>query len=325
MYLVSEKVATRIASNLVSVETTIPMMEAVFAELDKGEVELLPVTITRGPAVGTTFGAKGCIIRSMGLFGFKLGSYWPTNAALGLPGHGSTTILFDPETGFPMAIIGAKHISAIRTAALDAIAIRQLSRPDSQTLAIVGCGYQAWHEYLAARAVRPIDRVLVWGRNPDSAAAFAHRVFREHGIAAEAAALETAVASADIVITATPSSIPLVEKAWVRPGTHISAMGADTKGKQELTVDLVGNATLYADIVEQSVTIGEFKAAFAAGLIGREAITPIGKVMSGPMQARTSDDITIFDSSGTAFQDLVIAKAVLDTALSEGLAVSIDA
>ncbi len=320
MYLISEKVA----STVVSIEAAIPLMEAVFTAFENGDVEHLPVTITTGFTAGSTFGAKGCIIRSMRLFGFKLGCYFPDNPSRGYPSHGSTTILLDPDSGFPMATIGAKHLSAIRTAALDAIAIRQLSRPDSRVLAIVGCGKQAWQDFLAARLVRPIEQVLVWGRAPAAAAAFARRVTEESGLSAEASQLEDAVRQADIVITATPSTQPLIEGRWVRPGTHLSAMGADTRGKQELAAELVGQARLFADLVEQSITIGEFKAAFAAGLIGRESITPVGRVLRGMVPPRADDDITIFDSSGTAAQDLMVAKVVMDAAVAAGLAVVFD-
>ncbi len=320
MYLISEKVAAA----LVSIEAAIPLMESAFIDMEKGGVEHLPLAMATGPAAGSSFGAKGCIVRSMGLFGFKLGGYWPSNPSMGLPAHASTTILLDPKCGFPLAVIGAKHLSAIRTAALDAIAIRRLSRPDSQTVAIIGGGKQGWQEFLAARAVRPITRVLVWSRNPAMATAFAERVSSECSIAAEAVELETAVKAADIVITATSSTAPLVERSWVRPGTHVSAIGASNKRQQELATDLVGSSKLYADIVEQSITIGEFRTAFAQGLIGREAITPIGTVIHGTNPLRSPDDVTIFDTSGAALQDLAIAKVALDAAIERGLAVVFD-
>jgi alanine dehydrogenase len=320
VYLISEKTA----SGVVSIEAAIPLMEQVFAAFEGGGVEHLPVTITTGFTADSTFGAKGCIIRSMGIFGFKIGCYFPDNPTRGFPSHGSTTILLDPDSGFPMAMIGAKHLSAIRTAALDAVAIRHLSRPDSRTLAVIGCGKQAWQDFLAARLVRPIERVLAWSRTPSAADAFARRVTAEAGLSAESCGLESAVRAADIVITATPSATALVEQDWVRPGTHISAMGADTKGKQELSPALVVASRLFADLVEQSITIGEFKAAFNDGLICREAITPIGRVLQGLVPPRSEADITIFDSSGTAAQDLVVAKVVMDAAIASGQAVIFD-
>lgn len=320
MYLISEKVA----ATLVSIEAAIPLMEAAFIDLEKGGVEHLPLAMATGPEAGSSFGAKGCIVRSMGLFGFKLGGYWPGNPSMGLPAHASTTILLDPKCGFPMAVIGAKHLSAVRTAALDAIAIRRLSRPDSQTVAIIGGGKQGWQEFLAARPVRPVTRVLVWSRSPATARAFAERVSNEYGIAAKAVELEAAVRAADIVITATSSTAPLVERSWVRPGTHVSAIGASNKQQQELATDLVAGSRLYADIVEQSITIGEFRTAFAQGLIGRGDITPIGTVVQGTNPLRSPGDITIFDTSGAALQDLAIAKVALDAAIEQGLAAVFD-
>lgn len=320
MYLITEKVA----ASVVSIPATIPLMEAAFIELEKGTVELLPLAMAPGMAPGSSFGAKGCIMRSMDLLGFKLGGYWPGNPAMGLPAHASTTILLNPKSGLPMAIIGAKHLSAVRTAALDAIAIRLLSRPESQTLAIIGAGKQAWQEFLAACAVRPIRRLLIWSRTPATAEAFARRACDDHGIAAQATQLEAAVRPADIVITATSSRVPLVERDWVRPGTHISAIGASNASQQELATELVACSRLYADVVRQSVTIGEFRTAFARNLIEQANIIPIGTIIRNAKRRRKTDEVTIFDSSGAAFQDLIIAKVAMDAAIAQGLALLID-
>lgn len=320
MYIISEQVAASIGS----VEATIPLVERAFADLARGDASLLPIAIGKGLDPSTSFGAKGGTIRGLGLIGVKIGSYFPDNGDKGLLAHGSTTVLLDPDTGVPVALIGAVCLSAIRTAALDAIAVRLLSRPDSSSLALIGTGYQAWWDLSAIIAVRPIERLLVWNRTRASAEQFAIRASREYGIDAQAVDIETAVSNADIIVTATASRDALVERNWVRAGTHISAIGADNPGKQELATDLVGASTLYADLTEQSITLGEFEAAYEQGLVKQSEITPIGAVIVGDASGRATDEITIFDTSGTALQDLAIAKVVLETALAQNLTVMID-
>lgn len=320
MHIISEDVA----ATAVTVADVIPLMEQAFQSLESGSVELLPVVIGKGFDENSVYGVKGGLVRDLRVYGFKFGSYMPSNPAKGLKGHGSTTVLLDPDTGFPMAMIGAKTLSAIRAAALDAIAIRRLARRDARTLAVIGAGNQAMWEVEAALASRSIELILIANRSMDKAIAFAAEMSQRHGVSAIAVSHERAVSSADIVITATASPIPVVETGWVRPGTHISAMGADIDGKQELQATLVKSATLYTDIIEQSVTIGEYQEAFERGVIKRSDITPIGTIIDRDFARVSDQEITLFESSGTALQDLVVAQVVLDAAIAKGLTIEID-
>lgn len=297
----------------VSLADAIELVEQVFIADHRGEAEIFPVVLGHGSDPSSRFSMKGGLIRPLGAVGLKVGTYWPANRPRGLESHGSTTLLLDDETGVPRAIVGATHLTALRTAAADGVATRALSRPESATLAVVGAGHQAWFEMLAILEVRPIRNIGIWSRSPDDASAFAERATRETGLDVYAGSLEDICQSADIIVTATAASEPLVRRGWVRRGTHISAMGADTQGKQELDPHLVGMARLFADSVSQSVSIGEFEAAATAGLVGTGSITPIGAVLSGDKPGRISDDdITIFDSSGIALQDLAIAVQALN-------------
>jgi ornithine cyclodeaminase len=190
---------------------------------------------------------------------------------------------------------------------------------------LVGAGHQAWFELKAACAVRPIRRVLVWNRTPIAAEIFARRVREDLRIEASAADLRSAVEAADIVIASTAAREPLVSCEWVRPGTHISAMGSDAVGKGELSPGLIRQGRLFCDVVDQAITLGDFESAFLAGLIDRNDIVPLGAVITGDKPGRTSEaDITIFDSSGTALQDLAIGGLVLSKAVAQGLAEQID-
>ncbi|MEO7682194.1 MAG: ornithine cyclodeaminase family protein, partial [Sphingomonas sp.] len=206
----------------------IDAVERVFVQLHRGEAEICPVVLGRGTDRANLFSVKGGAIDSSALVGVKIGTYWPGNRQRGQRAHASTTLLLDPATGLPHALIAASHLTALRTAASDGVAIRHLSRPESSSLALIGAGHQAWFELMAACAVRPIRRLRVWSRRLADAEYLAERAQRETGIPDCARAdLPDAISSADIVVTVTAAREALVQREWVKPGTHISAMGSD--------------------------------------------------------------------------------------------------
>jgi ornithine cyclodeaminase len=313
MFFVSEAIAARVVSMVDAIE----VVEDVFRQLFRGEARAYPAVMAKGPSVAELFGVKCGALDKGAIYGAKLGSYWPGNRDSGLPAHASSTLLLEAETGFPKALVAATYLTSLRTAAANGAAIRHLSRADSHSVGIVGAGHQAWFELQAAIAVRPIDRVRIWNRNMPEAERFAERVRRELGIQDVGASdLESAVKTADIVVTVTAARQPLVLREWVQPGTHISAMGSDAPGKQELDVSLVASARLFTDLVEQSVTLGEFEAAIKESLIRQEDICALGAVIDGSARGRIErDDITIFDSSGIGLQDLAIGSLALERVL----------
>lgn len=312
------------ARDLVTLDDAIAAVEAGFASLARGEAVMFPPLVAHGSDPSNRFGAKAGVDLALRRPGVKIGAYWPRNPDAGRPAHGSTTLLLDDETGRPNALVAATHLNALRTAAADAVAVRWLARPDARHVAVVGVGNQAWFDLAAVRRVRPVERVLVWGRNDARAADFARRCAGD-GLDAEASDLETAVRTADIVITATASREPLIRHAWLRPGAHISAMGADGRGKQELEVEIVGTAACFADLPEQSVVIGEFQHAFAAGRLDRAAIRSLGDVVEGRAEGRAHrDQLTVFDSSGVALQDIAVAALAVERARERGMGRTID-
>lgn len=241
------------------------------------------------------------------LAGLKIGSYFPTNDRLGLPRHDSVILLFDQTSGRIGAIVEAGTLNAYRTAAADAVATDILARKDASTVALFGTGHQAGYEALALSQIRPLERILVVGRDPVRTQSFA-RQLQSQGLPAEMSRAEQACASADIIVTATIATAPLFQAGWVRAGTHISSMGSDATGKQELPPALFHEAKLFCDLPEQSRRIGEFQHADA-----KLRLTAIGDVLSGKTRGRVSaDDITIFDSSGISLQDLYVAQAIIE-------------
>jgi ornithine cyclodeaminase len=259
-----------------------------------------PVVIGHGSDSANRFTVKSG--SAPGVAGLKVGSYWPGNADKGQPRHNSTILLIEQSSGRIGAVIEAGKVNAYRTAAANAVATKVLARADSKTLALIGTGHQARYEVEAIARILPIDKVLVVGRSQGSANAMADFLISK-GMNAEVASPEAACREADIVVTATTAHAPLFDAAWIRPGTHISSMGSDAIGKQELPPELFARARLFCDLPEQSRRIGEFQHASPDA-----AITAIGSVLDGSAQGRASGhDITIFDSSGLAIQDLYIA------------------
>ena len=319
MKFVSEGVAGRV----VGMGEAIAAVEAMFMEYGRGLAEVFPVAQGRGAEADTSFSVKSGLIAGSRKVGLKVGSYWPGNRARGLAAHASTTLLLDPDTGYPEALVAASHLTCLRTAASDAVAVKHLSRPDSRTLAVFGAGHQAWFEVLAVREVRPIERVFVVNRSGRAAEEFARRIGEDLGLEAFAAKAEEALAGADIAVTVTASRGPLFAAGLVRPGTHVSAMGADQPGKQELDAALVARASLFADVVGQSLSIGEYEAAFKAGLVTEERITPIGAVLNGAPGRVSGEQITVYDSSGMALQDLAVASLALRRAEEMGLVMTV--
>lgn len=278
-----------------------------------GSGSVNPVVIGRGLNDGETFSMKSGLLRGLPAVGLKVGGYWPGNDAQGLPRHQSAILLLDPASGRLMAVVEGGALNGLRTAAADAVAASVLARADAATLAIFGAGKQALHEVRAICDVRPIRRIFVTSRNATSADAMSAtlRGVLPPEIQVVSADAEHAARNADILVTATPARAPLFDAAWVRPGTHVASMGSDQAGKQELPPALFPRARLFCDLPQQAVVIGEMQHAKAL-VEGGQSLVAIGDVLRGTAAGRLSDDeITIFDSSGIALQDLAIAAAVL--------------
>lgn len=276
------------------------------AFLAAASAQTFPVVIARGAGPDESFSLKSG--SSTDLAGVKIGSYWPRADAKSLPRHASTVILLDQDTGRVSAVVETATANAYRTAAADALAVQALARSDASVLAVFGTGHQAMFEVRAVTRVRAIDRVMVVGRREGAAEAMARRLGEELGVPCEAADPRAACAAADIIVTATTARVPLFEADWVRPGTHVSAMGADQRGKHELPVALYDRARLFCDLPEQSLRIGEFQHTPPG-----TAPTALGAVLVEPARGRAHPgEITIFDSSGIAMQDLALAAALLE-------------
>jgi len=295
-----------------SVAVAFDAAQAVFASLAADTASVYESVRNPTGHRGALFGNKSGFDRPSMTLGLKAGGYWPENGGHDLPCHQSVTVLFDPETGRPLAGVSGNRLTAMRTAAAAAVSVDRLARQDVRTLGVVGAGVQAPFHVRAACAVRGFERILIWNRSGSRADALAAEV-ADAAPEVRVADLDAVVAGADVLITLLSSFEPVVDPAALPAGAHVAAMGTDTQGKQELDVGFASRASLFTDNVTQSVTIGEFQHAVAAGLTAADAIVPLADVFAGTHPGRRSvDEITVYDGTGIGLQDLLAARAVLD-------------
>ena len=224
-------------------------------------------------------------------------------------------VVLSSETGRVQAVLlDNGYLTDVRTAAAGGVAARHLSRPDSRCAAIFGAGLQARMQLQALRLVRPIDSAVIWARDPAKAQALAAEMDGAGLRVMAEPDPERAAGMADIIVTTTPARQPILRAEWLRPGQHVTAMGSDQAGKNELDPHCLDRADLYvADRVSQTRALGELRAALAAGLIADDAVVPeLGEIIAGTRPGRTApDQITIADLTGTGIQDTAIATHAL--------------
>lgn len=263
---------------------------------------------------GRVFGIMPGAMGAHAPFGAKLISVFPENFARGIQSHQGLVILFDPETGAPVCAVHAGEVTAIRTAAASAVATDALARKDARRLALLGYGEQAQTHARAIRKVRNFESIVVWGRSPERAQAFARRMQMEFRLlVTPAATVQEAVADADIICTVTSAPEPILKGEWVRPGTHVNVVGSSYAGPAEIDNDLVVRSRFIVDSREGVLNQGaEFLRAKQAGLIGDDHIVAeIGEVLVGKIEGRRSaEEITVYKSLGHIVQDLATAWAL---------------
>jgi len=279
----------------------------------------LPVPGTNGE-----FHVKTAWVEGVPFVAVKVASGFYDNPALGLPTGSGLMALFDAATGMPVALLFDNgFLTDIRTGAAGAVAAEQLARQSITTVGVIGSGVQARQQVRCLREVRPFRRLLAWSPDGIGLESYCAEMRAALGITATVAAdAEHVCREADVLITATPSRAPLVRAAWLRPGMHITALGSDTPGKQELEAECLVRADLIVvDRFEQCARFGELSHALGRGLISESAVWgQLGELVAGHKPGRTSDDqITICDLTGVGFQDTAIAALAWARAQQEGL------
>lgn len=264
-----------------------------------------------------------CFIRGMDESGVKNVNVHPDNPRkFGLPTVMALIELVDPQTGFPISVMDGTWITNIRTGAAAAVATKYLAREDSEILGLIGAGVQAAAGLEAINEVMDVKEVKVSCRTCQSRENFAEKASKKYGIKVKAVdTIKEAVRGSDVLLTTTPSHEPVVKSKWVDNGTHINAMGADAPGKQELDSHVLQKAKIFIDCWDQASHSGEINIPVHEGLIKRSDIMgKIGDVILGTVSGRTShDEITIFDSTGLAVQDIVTAWNVYEKAIKKDI------
>ncbi|MBV9080819.1 MAG: ornithine cyclodeaminase family protein, partial [Elusimicrobia bacterium] len=240
----------------------------------------------------------------------------PSNPDKGLPAVAGIMELADVKTGLPLALMAAGNLTAIRTGAAGGLAAKTLARPDSKTVGLIGCGRQARTQLEALLIHFKIERVLAWGKTVEESKAFCDAC-ASMGPKFQSAASVQEACQADILVTTTPVRSPVVKDGYVKPGTHINAIGADAAGKQELDIALLRRSRVVVDDWGQASHAGEINVAVSKDNYRREDIAgQLGEILTGKKKGRTSpQDITIFDSTGLAIQDVAVARIVYDKAV----------
>lgn len=315
--------------NQQEVARLLPMPECIDAmaqalqALASGEV-LLPLRqVVRLPEREAALASMPAYSRPLRAIGVKVITVFPNNRGTPYDSHQGAVLLFEAEHGSLRAIVDATEVTAIRTAAVSAVATRLLAREDAGDLAILGSGVQARTHLEAMLHVRKIRRIRVWSRTLEHARAFAEREAKRHGVEIEVVnSARGAVKGADLICTATSSREPVLKGEWVSPGAHINAVGASVPTARELDTALVKKARLFVDRRESALNeAGEFLIAKSEGAIGDDHIRgEIGEVLLGKVAGRRSpSEITLFKSLGLAIEDLASVDRIYSRALDQGV------
>lgn len=293
-------------------DETIEQVRRAFVAHSGGAGRIFPLV---REAVGdqSVFGIKSGDIAGDGVLGLKAAGFWPGNAKLRKDAHQATILIVDPATGRPTALLDGNQVTTMRTGAAGAIGIGLLARPESARLCLFGTGVQAGIQLDYALRVRPTIRHVSYVTASGAPDERFEQRFRPRCTIEHAPDAARAVTNADIVITATPGGAALFPRGAIKPGTHINAVGADTRGKRELPPLLLEDSRVVVDDAMQARAVGECQ--WAPDL----QVTEIGELlMKTAAFERQPDDITVFDMTGLALQDLTVAQLLVDKAARQG-------
>lgn len=296
---------------------TVGVVEDAFRLLASGKVIMPPILSMEFPDVHGEVDVKTAYIPGFNGFAIKVSPGFFNNPKIGLPSLSGLMILFSAKTGLVEALLlDNGFLTDVRTAAAGAVAAKHLAPAGVRTAAVLGTGVQARLQIEAAHLVRPFANVLVWGRDAAKAEACARDISNRLGIPAEAASAERAVKESQLVVTTTPAREPVLKAEWLHPHLHITAMGSDQAGKNEIEAAAIARATLYVcDRISQAERLGELRSARAAGHLTGVTPPELGEIVAGQKPGRTTEgDITICDLTGTGAQDTAIATFALKAA-----------
>ncbi|MCP5493591.1 MAG: ornithine cyclodeaminase family protein [Leptospiraceae bacterium] len=304
--------------SLVTMDRVIPVVEEAFLTYGNGDYQMPAKVYLSLPDYNGDFRAMPSYAKQIS--GIKWVNSHPDNPKKhNIPSVMGVYILSDPATAKTLAIMDATYLTALRTGAAAAVASKYLAPHSPQSLGLVGCGVQARmfiisHQVLFGNSLP----LYMADKNPNAC----EQLVREFGgtvVSTEKAA------SCDIVCTSTPSHQPVIQKEWCKSGSHINAMGADAPGKQELDSELLATSKVVIDDFSQASHSGEINVPLAKGILKKESIyANLGEIVSGKKAGRKGNEITIFDSTGLAIQDVFVANLIYTLAQEKKIGLSID-
>jgi ornithine cyclodeaminase/alanine dehydrogenase-like protein (mu-crystallin family) len=306
-------------------------MAAVLAARARGDTYMPLRSIMAAPAAAGIMGLmpswRGAQQDGGAVFALKAICVIPDNPTRGLDAHQGTVTLFDGETGVPTAILDASAVTAIRTAAVSAVATGLLARADARTLAILGAGVQGRAHLEALAPLRDFEQVRIYAPTRAHAQSLAEAGLTGAAVSVAASA-EDAVRGADVVVAATNAGEPVLAHAWLKPGAHVNAVGASTPRAREIDTATVAASALFCDSRESLRNeAGEFQLAVREGAIpGEEHVrAELGEVLAGTAPGRRDDaELTLFRSLGIAVEDLAAAETAVAAARAQGLGTEVE-
>jgi alanine dehydrogenase len=299
--------------SLITMKEAIEVVEQAFKDYALGKAQQLMRRYLTIEKYKGKIGFMPAYIDTLNVAGIKIvGAYEENPKKYGLPRVIATTVLLDPETGLPTAIMDGTYLTMVRTGALGAVAAKYLARKDSEIAGIIGAGVQGMGQLLGLIEVLNIKRVLVYDIVPENADKFVREVKKMGLDAIRVESAEAVVKNVDVLATATTSEKPVVMKDWAKPGLHINSVGVSTAGKQEIDTELFKISKLVVDDFDQTSKIGGINVPISQGILTKNDVyCEIGDLILGRKPGRISkDEITIFVTSGLAIQDVSVSQLV---------------
>jgi alanine dehydrogenase len=315
-------------ASLLRIDDALELVERAFAARGHGRTQMPPKSYLFFAAHNGDLRVMPAYLQGLEQAGVKLVSVHPDNPSrYGLPTVMATVVLVSPSTGEPRCIMDGTLLTAMRTGAASGVATKYLARSSAASLGVIGAGFQSWFQIEAIAHVRALSRVAIYDVVADRATALSGRVSKQLGLhAASIATMEELVRTCNILVTLTPSRSPLVTDGWVNAGTHINCVGADAPGKQEIEAAILRRARVVVDDWEQASHSGEINVPFTHGVFRRtDVAAEIGEIVAGLKPGRLAEsDITVFDTTGLAIQDVICAWTVFERAEQQDRGMVID-
>jgi alanine dehydrogenase len=310
--------------SLVDRDAVLAAVEEGYRSFNSGKVVQPDFMLLDIPGSRRGWDVKGGMDLGSGFMSLKASSGGnDDNPKVGLPVAMNTVLLFELQHCTLQCVMDGSWITRVRTGAAGAISVKYLARQDAKVLAVIGSGKQARNQLLAMMRVRKLTEVRVWDALTQFLDEYVEEMAAETGLKiVKCGSAEEAVRPADIIVTTTRGrSGPLVKREWVKPGTHIAAVGADAPGKQEIDAEIFRGAKVYCDSIPLCLHHGEVRNPVEGGIIAREEIRgEIGEILLGTKPGReNADEITIFDTVGMAIQDVAMAVSLYRAALEKGM------